>query len=342
MAGKYADRFRESPSSPARDVLDLGELDRGSNRAAADHDHEDEIFLGHGPDTPWHHSWAARLALVAALIVGVGAGAYGWERWREREAEIAARSVIDLSASALTLNYAGETEVTVAVDYQNSGPHEIVISDARFDTDHLALTRAPDVLEIAAGETGTHILQLQAECENGFPEPMDELPLVVTIETVDGTVHEHVIDHLPTDFEIRDWYSYACAVGAYELSFSETYADFTAVTRSPDGLAVQTRVSFGFRPGTRVQIDDVAARSAAFVVDHTSEVPGSNPSFIGPFITEEYRVGDCQIALNATENDMALVIVGAVEDSKPSALSAYPTPELAIELSRLAYTSCNP
>jgi len=337
MTGKYADRFRPPSSAQDRDVLDLGEIDTRSDRFLDDRDEVEG--LEQVPRRRWHESWATRIALLVTLLVGAAGGAIGWERWQVHEAEVASRSSVELVASAVTLNYAAEDEIAIALTYRNEGEHEVILRDVRFDSDRLVPLSDPDVLEIAPGDSETHVFTVRAQCPNGVDDVVGPPDLVVTVETVDGIVGNRVINSDLVGAEVVDWFGYACQVD-YSPTFAESFAEVIAVTPGENGTVVRALIFFSVGESGEVAISNVEAGSPAFTVIYTVGDMTSSTSFEAPPITVVYRVGDCDRARQASDQDMSVTITGAYEGTAPGELLVYPSATLAAELVRLTERSC--
>jgi hypothetical protein len=334
MPAKYGDRFRNTPTTPLREVIDLGEI--------GDHSSQPDDQAGDSPaewspsGRAWHESWSARLALVAALVVGVVAGGFGLDRWRSYEATVAARSAVDLFASVSTMEYSDADKISIGVRYRNDGEHDLKIRDVRLDTNRAVLIEDPEPLSIEPGQTEAHILALRAECDEGRASG-ESPPLDIEVETVDGTVRHEVID-IGLASELVGWLSYTCESLAYRPSFAETHAEVVSVTPSEDASVI-AEIFFAADESEEVTVDSIETNTAAFALEYILGHPSSGGDF-PPIITLVVRVNDCAVALEATERDMTLVINGSYAGSTPGNLTVAPTAALAAELIRLAERSC--
>ena len=81
-------------------MLDLGQLE---DRSRQPDDVDDEIDLEPARAAPWHRSRQARFALVAALLVGIAAGGFGWERWLGPDGDFIGMDGFGTSAPAADL-----------------------------------------------------------------------------------------------------------------------------------------------------------------------------------------------------------------------------------------------
>lgn len=331
MTGKYADRFR--PSSPAgqRDVLDPSEAGRGS-LVRDDHD-ADELVVEPPLDRRWHQGWAARFAVVAALVVGAGAGAFAWDRWESYEAGVAARGTIELVASATPLNYPTENEITVAMRYRNDGEHKVVVREVRLDSSQAVIVGDPRVLTIAPGTSETHMLDVRAQCDDDADRLIERPLLAVEVETVDGTVRTVRIDSNLTS-EILDWLQYACA-RPYEPTFAESYAEVVETTPSVDGTSLEARLVLGSGDGRDVTVSSIEAMSYAFTVELVRDGDAGSSEF-----TIIFRVRECILARDSSDLDMTVRVKGSYDGGAPGQIAVPPTATLAAELVRLAERSC--
>lgn len=333
MAARYGDRFRQQLPASTADVLDLGEVEPRVTEPLEDHDQE-----GIEP-RPARLGWGLRLALVAVLVVGAVAGAYGWERWRVHEADLVARGAVELVASAVTLDYAADDQIALALRYRNVGEYTIVVRDVGFDTERLVAISDPELLQIAPGGSATHVVKAQAQCPEGGDGLIDQPRLVLDALTVDGTTTDEVID-LGLNAEVMQWLTYACQAQMHESTFAQSYAEVTTVTPSDDGTAVRAVVEFGVEADDELQIEAVQALTGAFSVVYTVGDMSSSTSFHAPPITLVFRVADCTLAQSATDADMSPTVTGSINDGESGLLVIFPTATLAVELVRLTERSC--
>ncbi len=342
MAGKYADRFRsQQPTGAAgADVVDLGQVEL-STGIGPDLDQDRAARLEPTGLEPWHRSAIARLALVVAVIVGVVGGAYGWGQWQAHEADVATRSAVDLVASAMTLDYSVDGEVSVGLTYQNDGAYKIIVRDAWFESEHLKPAGGPPVLEIAPGGHKAHFFTMGVVCPSRGVA-IEPPPLHVRVETVDGVIRDRVLENGFLGLQVVDWVTNTCASLGYEpTDFAETYADFTYVAASDDGLMVHTEVTLGFGVGVQMRVDSVEPMTPAFSIDYAIGDPSAGSSFgAEPIILIDFRVADCAMALVATERDMMLIISGAIDGNAVGQTTTYPSSQLAIALTRLTDRAC--
>jgi hypothetical protein len=336
VAGKYADRFRPQPHEPGGpDVVHLGVVDHS---IGTDLDHEDAHLLEPARGQAWHRSAMARLALVVAVAVGVAGGAYGWEQWRVHKTDVASRSAVDLVASGMTLDFSGNGDLSVGLTYRNDGAHELVVRDAWFESPNLEPLGDPSVLEIAPGGHKGHFFTMGVACPNDQGSSIDPPLLHVKVETADGAVRDIALESDLLGAQVADWVFNNCMSMSYvPTAFAETYADFTLVAASEDGLTVHTEANLGFGADVAVRIDSVEPSTPAYAVEYAV---GDTFGDFGPSMTIDFQVADCARALDATEADMMVTIFGAIEGTSPGQLTTYPTPQLAIALTRLAERSC--
>ncbi|MDQ3112494.1 MAG: hypothetical protein M3Q84_00110 [Actinomycetota bacterium] len=334
MAARYGDRFRQLPPTSTHDVLDLGEMVPRGPEPLDDHDPDET-----GPAPERRVGWAIRLALAAALVVGAAGGAYGWERWRVHESDLVARSAVELVASAVTLDYAADDQIALALRYRNVGEYTIVVRDVGFDTERLVAISDPELLQIAPGGSATHVVKAQAQCPEGGDGLIDQPRLVLDALTVDGTTTDEVID-IGLNAEVMQWLTYACQAQAYEPTFAQSYAEVTTVTPSEDGTAVRAVVEFGVEEDDELQIEAVQALTGAFSVVYTVGDMSSSTSFHAPPITVVFRVADCALAQQAADDDMSPSVAGSINGGASGRLIIFPSATLAAELVRLTERSC--
>ena len=341
MTAKYGDRFKTGPATPQRDVLDLGELDGPPRRREAD---DDEIDLGPPRATPWYASPAARATVAVALVVGVGAGGFGWERWQTYEAGVAARSAVEVVASTSVLAFPAQDTVTLAVRYRNEGEHEIIIRDVRVDSERVSMVDEPRELTVAPGSSETHTFAMQAECPESelggsdvavppSGEEVEEPPaLLAEVETVDGAVsQEEFASSLSSD--MLAWLGYACESMTYHPVFAEAWPEVIGAIQVEDGAAVEATILLSSGEDLVVSIDSVEPGSSGFSVEVTQETDNDSFKVI-------YRIAECIVAVQATENDMSLRVSGSFEGSAPGELVVAPSAALAVEVVRLAERTC--
>ena len=339
MTAKYGDRFRPVPTAAQRDVLDLGELDHRDRVSTDDVGNADELGPERAPGRRWYDSWAARLAVVAALLIGTGGGAYGWDRWRTYEAAAAARGTVDLVVTVSTLSYTERDQVSIGVRYRNEGTHEVVIRDVRLDTDRATVLAGSTLLTIGPGASEAHVLDLRAQCRDVDAPAGVAPPLVIEVEAADGTVSDKIIDaSLPTD--IVSWLDYTCQELSYQPSFGELYAEVVDVTRIEDGAVVRAEIIFHSGYDTDApEITAVEAGSVAFTVEYTLGDAGSSSGFPS-MITVAFRVNNCVVARDANDLDMTISVSGSYAGTSPGRLRVPPSASLAAELVRMTERAC--
>ena len=289
------------------------------------------------PSRAWYDSWAARSAIVVALLAGAAAGGFGLDRWRTHEATVAARSAVDLFASVTTMEYTNQDRVSIGVRYRNDGEHDLVIRDVRLDTNQVFMVSDQEPLSVEPGETVAHILELRAECVDGAT-PVGSPPLDIEVETIDGTIRHEIID-IGLASELVGWLNYTCEALAYEQSFGNTHAEVVSVTRGDDDNTVRAEIFFGVDESQEITITSMETETDVFAVDYNLGDASSSSSF-PPLVTASFRINDCAAALEANERDMTLAVSGANEGTGPGTLTIPPTATLAAELVRLAERSC--
>lgn len=340
-APRYSDRFfgPDAPPGTGRLPADQpGDLVAATDLPAEPMEARD--FLP-PPTPPWHAHPVARGALVAALIVGASAGAYGWDQWRDRQSEIVARSSVDLSSEVMMFSFdPGLSTVTLSVRVRNDGPLPLTLSAVTPIDPRLSLvTEEFKAVELAPDQDFVKVLNLALDCD----APADREAaaegeaLVAHLRTVDGGEHEKRLSMNGLGLGYPTGLTEPCSYGPQQATFRDIYPETIQVARvSPDAVSAVVRLHTNWPDQSDVPaVDTVTAPTDAFDVTWEADSPGAG------FITLTWSVGDCSQALTADDRQMRVELTGRMptEDS-PTQTTADASPTLIVELVRLAERVC--
>jgi len=284
------------------------------------------------------------LVVVLALVVGVAAGAYGWDRWRDQEVETSARASVDVSSEVLIFGFEPELDkVTLSVRVRNDGPYPITLTAVTpVDPRLRLLTDEFKPVELSPAEDFVKVLNLGLDCDAAKdPDSAAEgETLDAHLRTVDGAEHQERLSMNGVGLGFPSGLTEQCTyVGQYG-GFRDIFPEPTAVERV--GLdAVSAVVLLHTNSDDqleRPEVVEVTAPTGAFEVRW--EAVGELGAPTG-HIMVTWSVLDCALALTADDRQMSVDLRGRMPaDDGFSAITAYPSPTLIVELVRLAERVC--
>ena len=342
MGVRYSDRFFEPRATRNAEELAAGVPNEGTPAASP---LEDMVERRARPPRP-HRLMV--ISVASGLVVGAAAGAYGWEQWRDREADASARSTVDIRAQG-TVHTArpDEPEIAVSVRTYNDGAHPVALtalaaSDARrVPTDHDF-----HVASIAAGEDNVTFMHFKITCARDAEPSPGAADLRAQVRTVDGNVHNADVAVTAYGGSLERYLSDWCNAAAYSQTFQDVFVDVVAV--DPLGAdAVASTVLFSYndtRQDPQLEILELGSTSAAFTATWDDTVLLEPSTGSGTAIVT-WSVRNCEHALASSEADMTLDVTGRLTPRSeptdaPTTRTVVPTADLAAELARLAQRVC--
>lgn len=306
--------------------------------------------VGHQPPPapPWHSSWGARLAVVGALVVGAGAGAYGWDRWRDREVETAMRSSVDVSSEVLMFGFdPGQSDVTLSVRLRNEGQLPLLLTGVTPVDPRLSLiTDVFKAVELAADQDFVKVLRFDLNCDaQASTDPaVDEEVLVAHLRTVDGSEHRETLSMNGLGLGYPTGLTEPCSYGGrLAATFRDIYPETTQVQRVGSDAVAAVIMLYGNseepQEPQEPEVVEVESPTPAFQATWEPVVDDSRAG--AAVLTVTWSVLDCAQALTADDRHMSLELTGRMpQEEHPSMTTAYPSPALMIELVRLAERVC--
>lgn len=369
---RYSDRYfgtagRPSPGTgvaPASSTSRAGDDDFATGRRT-DPDSTGVDSVG-GPLPPdpvgtsqrtaraWYVHPVARLSLVAALVVGAVAGAYGWEQWRDRQVEIAARSTADVQSDVVMVGPGADwSSIVLSVRLFNEGTHPLILADVRAVDPRLTLAEAEfDPVEIGPDSSGQTLVTFEVDCDitqDTAEQPLlaaDDQPgdgVVAQLFAVDGSEHEYDLPITGFGPDLGTFLTDQCGTVTNEPTFREAFPDIVAIEPlGADAVAATLLVStwLGQEPAVP-NIVAVEPSDLGFAVSWDSARVIERPTRGGVELTATWTVRDCAAALVATESGMALRITGQMPaDDRTTTITAPAPADLVLELIRLAERTC--
>jgi len=347
MPARYSDRFfgpdgTSRPPAERADEIDLIEPSGDPPRSAEPGSLE-VVESRPAPEKPWYTARLAWAALVGAVLLGAAAGAYGWDAWRDRQVEIVARSTVDVNIDASMVDFAPEGGGTsYSVRVRNDGTFPITFTGVAALDPRLRLQAEEFTpTELAPDEDVVRAVRFDYDCQSSRePDAESRDALAVQLRTVDGGEHQERLAVTGGTMQMSSLSDQCSYFQQVSTSLTDAYVEITNVEQASDtAVSASVFVHAYDNPAQEVpEIQEVTAQTPAFSVSFEAAAALRENA---PLFTVTWAVADCQQALVAGELDMSLSITGQMPGQERSSIAtAYPTPDLAAALARLAERAC--
>lgn len=296
---------------------------------------------------PWHSHAAARAALVGALFVGAFGGAYGWDRWHDRELELAARAAVDITSDVTVFGTGPDgRSTTLSIRVHNEGTYPVTLTGLRPADPRLAPARAGfDPVAIEPGSSDVVLARYDYACDRPVEEGGDRGDVVAQLRAADGTEHDRGLRVTGLGPDFATYVTEQCIFFRSEQpTFEQTFRDIIdAGPLGEDAVTANLLVNtFADDPGAVPNIVDLQSRGGAFLASWDPASLVANPETGGAEITVTWTVGDCAAALVADENAMMIRLTGQMpSEDRTTTIGIAPSTGLIVQLVRLAERVCH-
>lgn len=327
------------PASVGREELDLV---GGSQPAYKETDQFDPP-PGRAIDRPWHAQPLARAALVVALLVGAVGGAYGSERWRVHQAEVAAQGVVEMTSEAflLDVDHGPERNLSMSVRLENTGAYPITLLG--FSPVDLRMAASdPDIepVELSPSEDFVEVMHFGVHCEADTSGTgiTNNMAVVAEVQTLSGDKHVETVPTTGIASSLGSFLQDQCSYP--EVGFPDIYPEVVTVQQVGTDVVAAQVVLHSYSDAELPLVESLSTPSDAFTATLEGSL-GDTPASGVRLITARWSVLDCAEALTAGEQDMRFEVRGRLPtEDAISTTTGYPTPDLVAELVRLSERVC--